>query len=56
MKTHILHVYFKRARGKKDPKVGNRVQRKVLNPENTHTLRKQAQNTVWEINNGLPEK
>lgn len=38
---------------KKDLKVGDRLQRKVLNSENTHTLKKQMQNAVWKINNGL---
>lgn len=60
MKTHILRVYFKTVMGvkkkKKDLKVGNRSRGKVLNSENTHTLKKQAQNTVWKINNGLQEK
>lgn len=41
---------------KKDLKVGDRLQRKVLNSENTHTLKKQMQNAVWKINNGLQKK
>lgn len=41
---------------KKRSKVGNGLQRKVLNSENTHTLKKQAQKPVWKVNNGLQEK
>lgn len=41
---------------KKDLKVSDKSQRKVLNSKSTNTLKKQAQNAVWKINNGLQEK
>lgn len=56
MKTHILHIYFKTGGKKKRSKIGNRLQRKVLNSENTHILKKQAEKAVWKVNSGLREK
>lgn len=49
--------------GKEDLKVSDRLQRKGLNLENTHTFKKQAccmENRMlcagWKINSGLQEK
>lgn len=54
--TYPAHLLQNSQGKKKRSKVGNRLQRKVLNSENTHTLKKQAQKAVWKVNSGLQEK
>ena len=54
--TYPAHLLQNSQGEKKRSKVGSRLQRKVLNSENTHTLKKQAQKAVWKVNSGLQEK
>ena len=54
--TYSAHLLQNSWGGEKRSKIGNRLQRKVLNSENKHTLKKQAEKAVWKVNSGLREK